>query len=88
MRELDGAGVRALVGALPPHVFDDVVDTLPELLEHLHDWQVHEYVHWYEYTSSYGADDVAKEYDYDSMEDMIEQGPYVMLYDDGVLVLE
>ena len=35
MYDVDGAAVRALVETLPPHVFDEVVSDMPELLEGL-----------------------------------------------------
>lgn len=40
-----GAAVRALVDALPAHVFDAVVDELPELFDSLKESRVHEFIH-------------------------------------------
>lgn len=40
-----GAAVRALVGVLPAHVFDAVVDELPELFDSLKESQVYEFIH-------------------------------------------
>ncbi len=85
---IDGAAVRALVDTLPPHVFDGLCGALPELLDGLTEEQVNKYVHWYECNDDYTPDDVAKDYGYADYADMEYDGPYVMLYDDGVLMLE
>ena len=88
MMNIDGAAVRELVASMPGYVFDQLVWEMPELLENLQAWQVRDYVHWHECGSPQERDEVAQWYDYEDMEDMLETGPYVMLCDDGVLVIE
>ena len=88
MYDVDGAAVRALVETLPPHVFDEVVSDLPELLEGLQEWQVREDIKFIETDEGYTPDDVAKEQGYEDVEDMYQSGPYFMVFDDGVLIIE
>ena len=88
MRGLDGAAVRALVDVLPPQVFDDLIESTPELLDGLQASQVYEFIHWHAYSNDYTAKDVALSYGYDDVATMIEEGPYLVMYDDGMLVIE
>ena len=87
MARYDGAAIRAMVDTLPPHVFDALVFELPELFDGLEEWQVDSYVHWHDAEID-TPDEVAVFYGYEDMQDMQETGPFVMMYDDGVLVIE
>lgn len=84
-----GAAVRALVDALPAHVFDAVVDELPELFESLNESQVYAFIHWEETGPDRTPDDIAQDYglkDYDEL--LYDSTYYVLSFDDGLLLIE
>ena len=84
----DGAAIRALVDAVPAHVFDTLCADVPELFESLRVSQVHDYINWEPITLDYTPDQVAQVYGYKDYEDMEYSGPFVMLFNDGVLIIE
>lgn len=89
MVQLDGAAVRALVGKLPPHMFDELCDALPELFDGLTEEQVNKYVHWHECNDDYTLDDVARDYGYVDYIDMEDDESYILWHDDdGILVID
>jgi len=84
-----GAAVRALVDALPAHVFDAVVDELPELFDSLKESQVYDFIHWEETGPDHTPNDVAQDYgleDYDEL--LYDSVYYVLSFDDGLLLIE
>ena len=88
MTRLDGAALRALVHMLPPHVFDDLCDELPEMFESLTEEKVINYIHWEPTTVEHTADHVAQDYGYADYATMEYEGPYLRGYDEGVLIIE
>lgn len=83
-----GAAVRALVDALPAHVFDAVVDELPELFDSLKESQVHEFIHWEETGPDHTPNDVAQDYGYENYDELCDGTYYVLPFDDGLLLIE
>jgi hypothetical protein len=86
---IDGKGVRALVNALPGHVFDDLVAVCgADLFDGLSADDVKNYVHWEEFSEGYKEDDVAQAYGYDDLADMEGSGVFVLLFGSGMLIIE
>lgn len=88
MSNYDGAAIRALVEKLPPHAFDELCAELPEVLDSLAVWQV-DYINWEQTGSMWTKEDVAKEWGYESFNDMQESDVFwVIPFDDGLLIIE
>lgn len=86
---IDGEGVRALVKALPGHVFDALVAQCGvELFDGLTADDVRHYVHWEAFAEGYKEDDIADAYGYDDLTDMERSGVFVVCFSDGMLVIE
>lgn len=84
-----GAAVRALVDALPAHVFDTVVDELPELFDSLKESQVYEFIHWEETGPDYTPNNIAQDYGYEDYDELLYNSVYYVLpFDDGLLLIE
>ena len=86
---INGQAVRALVEALPSHVFDDLIAQCgAELFDGLTASEVEQFIHWEETNTDHTEDDVARDYGYDDMNDMIASGPFVVGFSDGLLIIE
>lgn len=89
MFTINGAGVRALVDALPAHVFDELVEQTPDILGKLSEYQVHNYVHWEGTSDTRTYEDIAQDYGQEDYDALLCDSPYcVVSFNDGLLLIE
>lgn len=89
MFAVNGAAVRALVDALPAHVFDELVEQMPDILGTLTEYQVHKYVHWEGTSDMRTYEDIAQDYGQEDYDTLVCDSPYwVISFDDGLLLIE
>ena len=88
MLRINGPAMRALVDVLPPHAFDALIEELPELLDGLEASKVRQFIHWEPLDESNTLDDVADAYGYDDADALMYEGPYCLVLDDGVIIIE
>ena len=88
MLRINGPTVRALMDVLPPHAFDALIEELPELLDGLEASKARQFIHWEPLDENNTLDDVANAYDYDNADALMYEGPYCLVLDDGIIIIE
>jgi len=88
MISLNGYMIRKIMSMMPSHVFDVFCDEFGDMftyqLEDLSKW-----VHWEETSEDYTPDDVAADYGFENLDDMQDDGTYVIIeFDEGLLLVE